>query len=494
MQKYRAESFLVLSESIDLHQMDATQVHTPATLIAVREDQLVPFNDMQALSARLNGPRQLIEINSIFGHDAFLKEGAALTPIIKQPSRSRGHEQQSATQEKHRHALGSRRARVGCTARLRGAADLSVDEFCLREIRQAAQVRLHPVRQSDPRSIGRRLGGSRRRRRRGGDLHGLVGHHFDSGDAAERRPRHRALRLLRRHVSIAGGAARAREISWSISSIRATPAALQAALAPGAKLVWIETPSNPLLRVVDIRAIADAAHAAGALAVVDNTFLSPIWQQPLKLGADMVMHSTTKYLNGHSDVVGGAVIAATAELHDNLAWWANAIGVTGAPFDSFMTLRGVRSLHARMRVHAENTAAVVDFLTQHSAVERVHYPGLPDHPGHEIARRQQSGFGAMLSFELARRRTRGRGVPLGPRVLHPRRVAGRGGEPDLASCEHDSRRHGGIGAAARRNRRGVAARFRRHRRCRGSGRRSCRPGSSAPLRAQPAPHLRRHAS
>jgi cystathionine gamma-synthase len=178
------------------------------------------------------------------------------------------------------------------------------------------------------------------------------------------------------------------------------PAALRAALDKGARLVWVETPSNPLLRVVDIRAIAEAAHAADALAVVDNTFLSPIWQQPLKLGADMVMHSTTKYLNGHSDVVGGAVICATKELHDNLAWWANVIGVTGAPFDSFMTLRGVRTLHARMRVHAENTAAVVDYLAKQSGVERVYYPGLPDHPGHEIARRQQSGFGAMLSFEL----------------------------------------------------------------------------------------------
>ncbi len=178
-------------------------------------------------------------------------------------------------------------------------------------------------------------------------------------------------------------------------------AALQAALARGANLVWIETPSNPLLRVVDIRAITEAAHAVGALSVVDNTFLSPLWQQPLKLGADLVMHSTTKYLNGHSDVIGGAVVAASGELHDKLCWWANAIGVTGAPFDSFMTLRGVRSLHARMRVHAENTAVVVDFLSKHPQVERVYYPGLPDHPGHEIARHQQSCFGAMLSFDLA---------------------------------------------------------------------------------------------
>jgi cystathionine gamma-synthase len=179
------------------------------------------------------------------------------------------------------------------------------------------------------------------------------------------------------------------------------PAALQASLAAGdTKLVWIETPSNPLLRVVDIRLLTDAARAAGALSVVDNTFLSPLWQQPLALGADMALHSTTKYLNGHSDVVGGAVVAADDELVRTLSWWANAIGVTGAPFDSFLTLRGIRTLHARMRVHAENTAAVVELLTRHPAVQAVHYPGLKNNPGHEIARRQQSSFGAMLSFEL----------------------------------------------------------------------------------------------
>jgi cystathionine gamma-synthase len=182
---------------------------------------------------------------------------------------------------------------------------------------------------------------------------------------------------------------------------QSNPRELQSSLAAGAKLVWIETPSNPLLRVVDIRAISEAAHAGGALVVVDNTFLSPVWQQPLSLGADLALHSTTKYLNGHSDVVGGAVIAASAPLLQSLVWWANALGVTGAPFDSFLTLRGVRTLHARMRVHAENTAAIVDFLTRHPSVQRVYYPGLSGNPGHEIARRQQSCFGAMLSFELA---------------------------------------------------------------------------------------------
>jgi cystathionine gamma-synthase len=178
-------------------------------------------------------------------------------------------------------------------------------------------------------------------------------------------------------------------------------AALQAALAAKPNLVWIETPSNPLLRIVDIRAIAASAHAAGALVAADNTFLSPLWQRPLALGADLVMHSTTKYLNGHSDVVGGAVIAATPELSEQIAWWANAIGVTGAPFDSFLSLRGVRTLHARMRVHAENTAAVVQVLKGHPAVRQVFYPGLATHPGHDLARRQQTGFGAMVSFELA---------------------------------------------------------------------------------------------
>ena len=178
------------------------------------------------------------------------------------------------------------------------------------------------------------------------------------------------------------------------------PPALAAALALKPALVWIETPSNPLLRIVDVRALADAAHGAGALVVADNTFLSPVWQQPLSLGADLVLHSTTKYLNGHSDVVGGALICKSDEQHKDLAWWANAIGVTGAPFDSFLTLRGVRTLHARMRVHAENAAVVVQTLHGSPAVSQVYYPGLAGHPGHAIARRQQSGFGAMLSFEL----------------------------------------------------------------------------------------------
>jgi cystathionine gamma-synthase len=177
-------------------------------------------------------------------------------------------------------------------------------------------------------------------------------------------------------------------------------AALAAALGRKPKLVWVETPSNPLLRIVDVRALAAQAHAVGALVLVDNTFLSPGWQQPLALGADLVLHSTTKYLNGHSDVVGGAVVSSTAELHERMVWWANCTGVTGAPFDSYLTLRGLRTLHARLRVHEENAGRIARLLAEHPAVRRVHYPGLASHPQHALARAQQSGFGAMLSFEL----------------------------------------------------------------------------------------------
>lgn len=178
-------------------------------------------------------------------------------------------------------------------------------------------------------------------------------------------------------------------------------ASFAAACARRPRLVLVETPSNPLLRVVDIRSTAQAAKACGALLAVDNTFLSPALQNPLQLGADLVVHSTTKYLNGHSDVVGGAVIAATTELAETLSWWANCLGITGAPFDSFLTLRGVRTLHARMRIHEENAGLLATALEAHPAVERVYYPGLKNHPGHELAGMQQRGFGGMLSFDLA---------------------------------------------------------------------------------------------
>lgn len=177
-------------------------------------------------------------------------------------------------------------------------------------------------------------------------------------------------------------------------------AAVRTALSRPAALVWIETPSNPLLRITDIPAVTTLAHACGALVAVDNTFLSPAWQQPLTLGADLVVHSTTKYLNGHSDVVGGAVVAREPLLHEQAAWWANCLGLTGAPFDSFLTLRGLRTLHARLDHHGRNAHELAHWLDGQPNVRRVWYPGLAHHPGHDIARRQQRGFGAVVTLEL----------------------------------------------------------------------------------------------
>jgi cystathionine gamma-synthase len=179
------------------------------------------------------------------------------------------------------------------------------------------------------------------------------------------------------------------------------PRALAAALAHSPKLIWIETPSNPLLRITDIRFAAEAAHKVGALVVADNTFLSPALQTPIALGADIVVHSTTKYINGHSDVVGGAVICKERALHEQLTWWANALGLTGSPFDSFLTLRGLRTLDARLRVHQENADILAQLLDGHASVSNVYFPGLATHPGHALAARQQRGFGAMISFELS---------------------------------------------------------------------------------------------
>ena len=164
--------------------------------------------------------------------------------------------------------------------------------------------------------------------------------------------------------------------------------------------MWVETPSNPLLRITDLTAVSAAARSVGAVVAVDNTFLSPALQRPIQHGADIVVHSTTKYINGHCDVVGGAVIAKSEALLERLSWWGNALGLTGSPFDAFLTLRGLRTLLALLRIQQDNCAAVAELLAAHPAVAAVHYPGLESHPGHTLAARQQDGFGAMLSFDL----------------------------------------------------------------------------------------------
>jgi cystathionine gamma-synthase len=166
-------------------------------------------------------------------------------------------------------------------------------------------------------------------------------------------------------------------------------------------VLWVETPSNPLLRISDIATLAALGHEAGATVVVDNTFCTPLGQRPLELGADLVVHSATKYLAGHSDVVSGAVVCATDAQVEDVSWWANCLGVTGGAFDSYLALRGLRTLHARLAVHESNAAALVALLSGHAAVTAVHHPSLPGHPGHELAARQQRLFGGIVTFELA---------------------------------------------------------------------------------------------
>jgi cystathionine gamma-synthase len=176
--------------------------------------------------------------------------------------------------------------------------------------------------------------------------------------------------------------------------------AVRAAVRPTTKLLWCETPTNPLLGIADIAALASIAHESGAALVVDNTFASPYLQQPLAFGADVVVHSTTKYLGGHSDVVGGALITGSAELGEQLAFHQNAMGAVAGPFDAWLVLRGIKTLGVRMDRHCANAQRIVDFLSDHPAVDRVLYPGLSDHPGHRTAARQMRGFGGMVSFTM----------------------------------------------------------------------------------------------
>ena len=188
-------------------------------------------------------------------------------------------------------------------------------------------------------------------------------------------------------------------IEWTAASV-ADPAAVRDAIRPATKVVWVETPTNPTLSVADIEVLALVAHDADALLVVDNTFASPYLQQPIALGADVVVHSTTKYLGGHSDVVGGALVAADVELGERLAYHQNAMGAVAGPFDAWLTLRGIRTLGVRMDRHQENAARIVDVLTADSRVAQVYYPGLLDHPGHDVASKQMRGYGAMVSFRV----------------------------------------------------------------------------------------------
>ncbi len=191
---------------------------------------------------------------------------------------------------------------------------------------------------------------------------------------------------------------------------------IEEAVRPNTKMIWLETPSNPLLNIVDVNMVADVARVCNLLTVADNTFATPYLLRPIELGVDIVVHSTTKYLNGHSDVVGGAVVTASKELGDKVQFLLNAMGTGESPFDSWLVLRGLKTLAPRMRVHIENASRISEYLNSHPKVQKVYYPGLPGHRGHDIARKQMKGFGGMISFEVKG------GVPAVNKVMKNLRV------------------------------------------------------------------------
>jgi cystathionine gamma-synthase len=421
---FPAESFLVLSQSLDLHAVDPARIRAHCTLVSIDSDTLVPPADVRALAAALGDRAHLTVIESRYGHDAFLKEIGAVSDTITcaledriatiagsagyppapgadgQPTTSYAA-RRGAGADTQRAATRAVRAGIGADAQY-GAViapihlsstftfagfgekrgyDYTRSGNPTRDVLAAALAELECGAAGIVTSTGMSAITVTLQLLRPGDL--LVAPHDGYGGT------YRLMRAL------------ARKQAFDVAFVDLSePLGCDIIRARRPRLVWVETPSNPLLRITDIAAVVAAAHEAGALCVVDNTFLSPALQNPLRFGADVVVHSTTKYLNGHSDVVGGGIVAREVGLAEELGWWANCIGATGSPFDSYLTLRGIRTLHARIRAHEENAAAIVDLLQAHPAVRAVHYPGLRHHRGHELAVRQQRGFGAMISFEL----------------------------------------------------------------------------------------------
>jgi cystathionine gamma-synthase len=396
------ERYCALSESLDLHRAEPERIGIPVSIFGVVGDTIAPPEQLRALRDRLPRPARFMIVPSRYGHDAFLKEveavsefvgGALAGPRLTPPPARRCAPQSAtgavragiATDQHHRAVvppihLSSTFAFDGFGRK--GAYDYTRSGNPTRDHLAHALAELEGGAGGIVTSSGMSAVALALQLLQPGDIV-LAAHDCYGGT-------HRAL----------VGLARKGHFTLRRTDLTAPDAAARVRQS-GARMVWIETPSNPLLRLTDIEAVADAAHASGALVVVDNTFLSPALQRPIELGADIVAHSTTKYLNGHSDVVGGGVVAADPALHEELAWWANCLGLAGAPFDSFLTLRGLRTLNARMRLHLENAERLARALSAHPAVAQVYYPGLPSHPQHQLARKQQSGFGAMISFELA---------------------------------------------------------------------------------------------
>ena len=417
---FPAESFLTLSQSLDLHRIDPRRIMTDCTLVAFDSDSLVPVRDIRALADGLPHEPTLRCIASRFGHDGFLKEthavssaiAAALhreTCAIRPALPARGapdgqpvtHYATRASGSTRAPATGAARAGIGTDTQY-GAVIPPIQLSTTFTFEDFGAKRAYDYTRSGNPTRDLLAGAIAELERGAGGIVTPTGMAAIAVTLQLLRP---GDLLLAAHDGYGGTyrllQALARRHSFDVEFVDLTSSAAAALIhARRPRMIWVETPSNPLLRISDIAALAAAARAVGALCVADNTFLSPALQTPIELGADIVVHSTTKYLNGHSDVVGGAIVACDVAIAEELGWWANCTGATGSPFDSYLTLRGLRTLHPRMRAHQENAAAILDVLHAHSAVRAVHYPGLPTHPGHETAVRQQRGFGAMLSFEL----------------------------------------------------------------------------------------------
>lgn len=423
-ESFPAESFLAMSQSLDLHRVDPARIEGACTLICFDSDTLVPVADVRSLARALPAGAAFVCIPSRYGHDGFLKEQKAVSQAIAnalsdgaaapvqaatgspppcgadgQPSthyaaRSNSADHREAATTAVRAGIGSDTQHGSVIPPIHLSTTFTFEEFGAkrdydytrsgnptRDVLAGAIAELEHAAAGLVTPTGMAAIAVTLQLLRPGDV--LLAAHDGYGGT------YRLIQALAQKHAF--------HVEFLDLTQPETPS-LVAAHAP--RMVWLETPSNPLLRITDIAAVATAAHAAGALCVADNTFLSPALQTPIDFGADIVVHSTTKYLNGHSDVVGGAIVARDVAVAEELGWWANCTGATGSPFDSYLTLRGIRTLHARMRAHEENAAAVVDLLHAHPAVRAVHYPGLRTHRGHDIAARQQRGFGAMVSFEL----------------------------------------------------------------------------------------------
>lgn len=443
---FTPESFIAMLQSLDLHRVDPARITPACTLICFDSDALVPPADVHDLARAIPGGAGVTCIPTRYGHDGFLKEPDAVNAAVaaalsdttvraRVPGWSRPDEviadpvsngishasagapppcDSDGVPVTHYAARAAARRSDCAPATTAVRAGIGTDT-------QHGAV-IPPIQLSTTftfeefgakRAYDYTRSGNPTRDLLAGAIaeleHGAAGIVTPTGMAAI------AVTLqllgpgdvlLAAHDGYGGTyrliQALARKRSFDVEFVDLTqPAAVARIRDRAPRMVWLETPSNPLLRITDIAAIAGAARSVGALCVADNTFLSPALQTPVDLGADIVVHSTTKYLNGHSDVVGGAVVARDVAVAEELGWWANCTGATGSPFDSYLTLRGLRTLHPRMRAHEENAGAVVELLHGHPAVRAVYYPGLESHPGHHIAVQQQRGFGAMVSFELA---------------------------------------------------------------------------------------------